>query len=280
MGDRIEASRSWQTLYIDFVGPLPRSKGGFTYLLVTVDAFSKFVHVHPMRVATAKGVIRFLEQSIFMVFGVPQRVVSDNGSQFISHEYKRFLASFHVEPFYVSRYHPQANAAEAANKVVATAIRSYIKEDHRDWDRHIAKITCAINTSTHSATKLSPYFVNFGRDMITSGIARPMISPAVSPDKHHFANIQKVVAANLAKAHDSSKKRYDLRSRPISYSVGDTVWKKTFPLSDANKGFSAKLSPKYVKCIVTKKHGLSSYELSDVNGRSLGVFSTQDLKPP
>lgn len=100
-----------------------------------------------MRTATAKGIIQYLEKSIFLVFGVPDKNVSDNGSQFISKEYKTYLKTYRVEAVYVFRYHPQANAAEAANKTYGTAIRGYIKDNHREWDRFIPQIACAMNSS-------------------------------------------------------------------------------------------------------------------------------------
>lgn len=105
-----------------------------------------------MRLATAKGIIRFIENHFFLVFGVPDRVISDNGSQFTAREYRKFLESNNVRPTFVSRYHPQANAAEAANKTIGTAIRSYVKDNHREWDRYIPQIACAMNTSVHTST--------------------------------------------------------------------------------------------------------------------------------
>lgn len=277
MGKRIEADRPWQVLYVDFVGPLPRSKGGFTYLLVVVDSFSKYVHIHPARLANAKCVMKFLEQTIFLTFGVPDRVVSDNGSQFVSREYKSFLEKYRVETFYVSRYHPQANAAEAANKTIGTAIRSYVTTNHRDWDCYIRQIACAMNTSVHSSTGMSPYFVNFGRHMVTAGRS-DIVNEEVERNEEHFRTIRETVARNLSRSHEASKKRYDLRSRPVEYVVGEKAWKKTFPLSDASRGFMAKLAPKYQRCVVVNKIGLSSYELADEYGKRLGTFSAKDMK--
>lgn len=94
----------------------------------------------------------------------------------------------------------------------------------------------------------------------------------------HFLKIREIVAKNLEKAHASSKNRYDLRSRPVAYTVGETVWRKTFPLSDANKGFMAKLAPKYQRCVIRRKIGFGSYELADESGKILGTFSTKYLK--
>lgn len=278
MGTRVIVDRAWKALYIDFIGPFPRSKQGFLYLFVVVDAFSKFVRIHPMRSATAKGVIRFLERDIFLLFGVPDKIVSDNGSQFVSREYRSFLESYRVQATYVSRYHPQANAAEAANKTIENAIRSYVTENHRDWDRYLPQITCALNTSFHSAICMSPYYANFGTHMATLGNTLLGHQDVDEQQNDQFRAIRESVKRNLEKSHDISKKRYDLRARPISYVVGETVWRRTFQLSDASKGFAAKLAPRYLKCVVKEVVGSSSYRLKDMSGRDLGVFSTKDLK--
>lgn len=278
MGERMEVVRPWQALYVDFVGPFPRSKRGFIYLFVVVDAFSKFTHIHPLRLATAKGVVRFLEDQIFLIFGVPDRVISDNGSQFVSREYKRFLELYKVEATYVSRYHPQANAAEAANKTIGSAIRSYVKDNHRNWDKYIGQIACAMNTAIHTSTSFTPYYANFGCHMRTAGnkVGDKPTDDDRRPD--HIQAIREAVLKNLKKSHDVSKKRYDLRSRPIEYKSGEVVWKRNFPLSDASKAFAAKLAPKYHKCTVKKKIGTNSYELLNEAGKNIGIFSAQDLK--
>lgn len=278
MGEQLKVDRPWQAIYIDFVGPFPRSKSGFVHLFVAVDAFTKFVNLHPMRVATTKGVVSFLEKNIFLLFGVPERVISDNGSQFTSHEYRAFLESYQVEATYVSRYHPQANAAEAANKTIGAAIRAYVKDNHREWDKYIPKIACAMNTATHSSTSLSPYFANFGYHMRLAGKQIGDLEPRNEIGESHFREIREVVRKQLEKSHEASKRVYDLRSRQRTFAIGDIVWKRTFPLSDASRSFAAKLAPKYQKCIVNKKVGNSSYELATESGKILGVFSAKDIK--
>lgn len=52
----------FQIISIDFVGPLPRSKAGMCYLLVVVNAFSKFMHLHPMRAANTNATIKCLKE--------------------------------------------------------------------------------------------------------------------------------------------------------------------------------------------------------------------------
>lgn len=282
MGEYREATRAWQMLYTDFIGPLPRSRSGFSYIFVVVDAYTKFVHLTSLRQATSKAVIKVLRDEIFYVHGVPQVVVCDNGKQFVSGDFKKFLEGFDVKLWLISRYHPQANAAEAANKTIGTTIRAYTKEgNHQDWDKYLKQISCAMNTATHSSTKMSPYFINYGQNMILSGkeyAAPPLDSDIDLNRDERFREIRKTVGRKLRAAYEKGKYQYDLKSREVVYEPGSTVWKRNFVLSDASKGISAKLSPKYVKCLIKAKVGSSSYELTDFNGKSLGVFSSRHLK--
>lgn len=285
MGNFREARHPWHIIYIDFIGPLPKSKQGHCHILTVVDSLTKFMHAHPLRTATAKGIVQFLENRIFLTFGVPKVVVCDNGSQLMSAELKVLLDRYKVTQWAVSRYHPQANAAEAANKTLETSIRAYIKDDkdHRDWDKHLQQIVCAMNTSQHSSTKFSPYFVNFGRHMILSGTSDESQLNSNDNENHdgvdqnRFVKIREIVKKNLLKNYENSKRRYDLRSRPISYKIGDVVWKANTVQSNADKKITAKFCGS-VKCKIKRKVGTCSYELEDFDGKSLGIFSTDKIK--
>lgn len=79
MGKFREARQPWHIIYADFIRPWPKSKQGNCHILTVVDSLSKFVHAHPLRVATSKGLINFLENRIFLTFGVPEIIVTDNG---------------------------------------------------------------------------------------------------------------------------------------------------------------------------------------------------------
>lgn len=264
MGNFREPQQPWHTLHLDFIGPLPRSKGGFCHILTVVDSFSKFLHAHPMRTATANGIVQFLEKRIFLTFGVPEVVITDNSSQFVSAELGKLLKRYNVKHWPVARYHPQANAAEAANKTIGTAIRAYVKDsiNHREWDKYLCEIVCAINTSRHSSTKYSPYFINFGQNMVTSGTEHSLNlddqHDEMNPDQARFEKIRQIVKENLEKSYNTGKKRYDLRTRPIEYKTGDIVWKSNSQQSNAAKAVTAKFFGR-VKCRVRKKVGTCSF---------------------
>lgn len=283
MGNFRTSSRPWEMISIDFVGPLPRTSKGNCYMLVVVDSFSKFVHMHPMRSATSLATIKCLEEHIFLTFGVPRYLICDNGSQLVSSDFKKFLREYKVTSWYTSLYHPQANATEAANKTAETAIRSYLKDEvnHKGWDKNVTKIACAMNTSKHTATLQSPYYVNFGMHMCTSG--DDYIKDAVNSSEEidrldNLGGIRALVKSQLRKNYEYNKKRYDLRARPIKYKVGDTVWVKTHMRSNALKGITKKFCPKYRKAKVKRVIGSNSFEVSGEDGEIIGIFNTDCFK--
>ena len=78
-GTRSCPTGHWERLHIDYAGP---DKAGLMYL-VTVDAYSKYLENFPVKKADTKTTIEKLRH-LFSTFGLPEHLVSDNGSQFIS----------------------------------------------------------------------------------------------------------------------------------------------------------------------------------------------------
>ena len=75
----------WKRPHLDFAGPYQ----GKTFLEI-VDAYSKFLEVVPMSQATAANTVEALRH-VFSYFGLPEYFVTDNGTQFTSAEFKKFL---------------------------------------------------------------------------------------------------------------------------------------------------------------------------------------------
>lgn len=292
MGNPKNINQPFQLISADIMGPFPKSKSGNIYLLNIVDWFTKYTFIFPLKKANSKIICKLIENNVFLTHGVPQIIVVDNGSQFVSQEFKSLLNKYKIDQtWYNARYHPQVNNVERANRVIGTAIRSYIKTSHREWDNHISEITSAINQSIHEVTGFSPNFLNFGRHIPISGDFYPKIknrnlSPFEFSSRDVIVNeLNKLpelyieVAKKINDSYVRNKNYYDLRKRDIEFCTGDIVYKRNFVLSDAGKYFSAKLAPRYTKCRVKRKISKLIYELIDENGKSLGRFHIKDLKP-
>lgn len=99
------------TLAADLIGPLPRSTNGHTHALVVQDIFTKWVEARPLRKATAAAITKALEEIIYH-HGCPRRVITDNGRQFESREFKNMLETMGIKQQNTSPYSPQYNPVE------------------------------------------------------------------------------------------------------------------------------------------------------------------------
>ncbi|XP_055615351.1 uncharacterized protein K02A2.6-like [Toxorhynchites rutilus septentrionalis] len=93
----------WQRIHVDYAGPLEGE-----YYLIVVDAYSKWPEILPTKSITAKATINLL-RSVFTNKGMPEVLVSDNGTQFTSAEFKEFCVENGVEHMTTAPFHPQSN---------------------------------------------------------------------------------------------------------------------------------------------------------------------------
>lgn len=281
MGVQKNCEAPWESVSIDFLGQFPRSKSGNKYLFVLVDNFSKWCILKPMRRADTKSVVNFLEDEVFLVYGVPTKIICDNGPQFISKEFVKLMKEYGVVINYNAVYHPQHNPAERLNRVILSSIRAYNRGDQTYWDAEIPKIACAMRNSAHDSTGFTPYMVNFGKSMNTHGSRIPITDqvPLTKDAKiSRIKDIHKIVNKNLNKAYDKFSRAYNLRTRPLNFEVGDIVLRKLHLQSSAPDKFNAKLAPQYEKCKIKKKIGYVTYMIENMEGKVLGKYHANDLR--
>ena len=105
------------------VGPFKTSASGFTHLLVAVDKFTKWIEAKPIKNLGASTAVSFIRELIFR-YGVPHSIITDNGSNFDSDEFKAFCTSQGTRVNYASVAHPQSNGQEErANGLVLQGLK-------------------------------------------------------------------------------------------------------------------------------------------------------------
>eukprot|EP00117_Sycon_ciliatum_P019451 scpid51755/ scgid17629/ Uncharacterized protein K02A2.6 len=185
----------WQRVFVDLYGPLP---GGST-LLVAMDQLSRYpvTHVFNSTPATA-GVLAVL-RSAFAAFGLPEEVVSDNGPQFRSAEFNRFLAQMGIAHRCTPPLWPQANGAvERMNRTIGKVLRA-AQLDGRDLRAALDEWLLAYRTTPHPATGLPPATIMFGRsirDTLPSLCTAPAPDATVTANKEHAFRARQCEAAN------------------------------------------------------------------------------------
>lgn len=279
-GSFVEATRPWRVIATDIVGPLPMSRAGHRFLLVAVDIFSKFTIIKPVRNSTAKAVTDFIKNDVVLKFACPEIIISDNGVQYKSNEFRNFAASKGIHLWYTANYFAQANSSECVNKTIGNALRAFLVNDadHRHWDQKVQEIANAINNSVHTGTKLTPFEANFGQRMAQHADEYRVRIDANVPEKRDqesFEKMREKIQIRLKEARNVYINRYNLRTRKIDYKVGDIVYRENTILSDASKYISKKLSKKRIKCEIIGRTGANTYLLKECDSGKTGIFHAQ-----
>ena len=154
-------SHPWRRLHIDYAGPYLHCM-----FLVVVDAHSKWPEVVVMKNATSTTTITAL-RNIFARFGIPDQIVSDNGSQFTSNEFEQFLKSNRIHHIKSAPYHPATNGlAERFVQTFKLAMKS-AKASETTLNGNLETFLMAYRNAPHSTTAASPASLLLGRPLRT-----------------------------------------------------------------------------------------------------------------
>jgi len=256
-------------------------------ILIILDHYSKFTFLKPLRSFLTKHILTYLKENIFDCFGVPEVIITDNGSQFRSKDFQSFLEKFGVQHTLTAVYSPQSNASERVNRCINEALRSYLRKGQRDWDEYISSINCSLRNSLHTTIGKSPYQIVFGQNMICHGKDYQLLrnlnllteATAELNRTDQFALLRKSIQSKIEAAYKKNTRTYNLRSRPRSYEIGDEVIRRNFAQSNMATHFNAKLAPVGIRARVKAKKGQSLYVLEDMQGKEMGTYHAKDIWP-
>lgn len=149
----------------DFCGPYSRgSDEEMRFVLVIVDHFTKWVELIPTRTQEAKEVAQAFYDRIICRQGCPRRFLTDNGAAFQSHLVENLCALFKITKIYSSAYYPQGDGtAERFMQSLNNSLAILSRHHPEDWPKYVPGVAFAYNTSVHSSTGQSPFFLNTGR---------------------------------------------------------------------------------------------------------------------
>jgi len=149
------------------LGPLPKTAEGYQYILLVVDAFSKWPETFKLKGSSAVEVADVLYNEIFCRYGATKQLVSDRGANFLSKIVARLSKLFNIRRSTTSGYRPQCNATcEQFNRTILKCLRAYCSKQN-NWDKYLQSIMYGYRaTVSTSSTLQSPYKMLFGRDMM------------------------------------------------------------------------------------------------------------------
>lgn len=259
----------FHTLHIDHLGPFVKSKGGYTHILNVVDGFTKFVFIKPVRSTNTQNVIRVL-QDIFDTFRRPTRLISDRGSCFTSHAFKKFCRDKNIKHVLNAVASPRSNGqVERYNRTILDSlIAQNLRDNEKSWDNKLGTIQWGLNNTIQKTIGKTPAEVLFGTGMNSE--VNPGLNELTDSDRlpvlSELSSIRDQVKLRIDKAQAAQKQYYDQGRRPARrYNKGDLV--KITKVAFHNDGRSTKLLPSYEGPFrVIKVLGNDRYKVGPISG--------------
>ena len=144
-------------------GPLPVTSRGNRYFLLAVDHFSKYVVAKAVPTATAHDAITFWTEEVVARFGAPERLLTDNGSNFVAREFKGTVEGLGTAKIEATPYNPQGDGvAERHIGTLKGRLRRALEATDAEWDEALPWAVLAMNSTPSGATVPAPYVVMHG----------------------------------------------------------------------------------------------------------------------
>ncbi|XP_065893114.1 uncharacterized protein [Dysidea avara] len=230
---------TWYHIGIDFVGPLKhKSTQGNCYILTVADYFSKFVQAFACSNKESSTVFSALFK-LFMQFGLPRVITSDQGSEFNNRLDKKLMKMMKIDHRLTTPYHPQANGlVERFNQTIQNMLVKFVNEKKELWEDYLDTCVFAYNTSKHESSKYCPFAVMFGQQaLLPVEIQYPKEEDIVQHLDHndevieqhfiHQTKVAQIVKENILTAQKRQKQVYDRKHHnPATFKVGALVLRK------------------------------------------------------
>jgi transposase InsO family protein len=146
---------------LDIVGPLQKAPGGYTHLLFAIDTFSTWVEVRPITNIRAEQTVTFFTDIVYR-FGVPNSIITDNGSQFTGRKFLEFCDKFHI------RMNSIITDSEAREKgrILNPRIFDRLNKSGRKWLQELPTVVWSLRTTPSRATGFTPFFLVHGAEVV------------------------------------------------------------------------------------------------------------------
>jgi hypothetical protein len=258
---------------LDMVGKLHKSwPRGHVYMLVAVDKFTKWVEAAPVITQDSTAAINFIKSIVFC-FGVPHSIITDNGTNFTSKEFKNYCESMGIKLKFASVAHPKTNGqVEKANGLICNGIKKRLlapleKAKHA-WVDELPSVLWSLRTTPNAATQEMPFFLVHSEEAVLpveitheapriAANEETTSTEALQDDVDALDEARDVALARATQYQQSLRNYHSSHVRPRSFVVGDLV------LRPKQDGHGKLESPWVGPYIVTEVIPGGAYRLQD-----------------
>jgi hypothetical protein len=207
-------------------------------MLVAVDKFIKWVEAGPVTTQDSTAAINFIKSIVFR-FGVPHIIITDNGTNFTSKEFKRYCESMGIKLKFTSVGHPKTNGqVEKANSLICNGIKKRLlapleKAKHA-WVDELPSVLWSLRTTPNAATQETPIFLVHGAEVVLpveitheapriAAYDETTSTEVLQDDVDALDEARDVALARATQYQQNLRNYHSSRVHPRSFVVGDLV---------------------------------------------------------
>lgn len=158
-------STSFQHIAIDHVGRLIPSVQNNAYILTIICTLRKYAIAIAVPDTGADTTARNLVEKVFLIYGYPEKITSDNHKSFNSNLIKQICKYLKIHQIFTSPFHAAANPDERLHSTIGSMIRCYVNDQPSLWETKLPFIMSAYNNSINTVTGKSPFELIFAKTM-------------------------------------------------------------------------------------------------------------------
>ena len=223
-----EVTRTFQRVHVDLL-QMPTSSEGHKYLVVLVDAFSRVVELVPIKSKEAEVVSEAIITGWVCRYGCPESFCSDQGKEFVNEIHTNLCNQLGIKLAFTTAGHPASNGrVERVNRTLLAYFRKYISADS-EWLRQVPFARFALNTSSHSSTLQTPfYLLHFNDPLLPHEL---LLHPQPNYSERADADLLRRITRAYRETEEFNsaafirqKEAYDKRTQKRAFRVGDRVY--------------------------------------------------------
>ncbi|ROT76218.1 hypothetical protein C7M84_005203 [Penaeus vannamei] len=241
-------NQPFQRVSVDILSGFSTSTSGCKYLLVFIDAFSRFCELAPIPDKSTPTVARAFLERVICRHNTPYEFVSNNGTEFNNSVLKSLCNILSIKKVNVLLYRPQANGlTERLNRTILGMLRTSLASSGSEWDLWIPIIQMAINNTFHSTLGDTPHFVVYGEDRrLPYELLDQSPRPTYTDDYASRVIRKKQEIYNIARRHlQFERDRIIRQQHKLSRRKDITAGALMFRLASERSVLMPKLSPRF-----------------------------------
>ncbi|GJU33089.1 reverse transcriptase domain-containing protein [Tanacetum coccineum] len=264
---------------MDILGPLPQASGKLKFIIVAIDYFTKWIDAKPLARITGKDVKKFVWDNIVCRFGLPQIIVTDNGTQFVNDPFKGWCESLNIKQMNTAVSHPQANGlVERANRSLMEGIKARLGREGAGWVDELPNVLWAHRTSLKQSNDETHFRLTYKSEaVIPAEIGMPtrrtmMIREDENEDELRLnmdllQERREATTIREAKYKTKIEQYYNQKVRLMSFKPDEYVFRR----NEASRvEDQVKLGPKWEGPYrVTEAYQNGSYKLQTMEGKEV-----------